>query len=152
MAAPCVRTEGIAATSATHFQQPSLTMKSHVRNVHTPRRPRLVALVAITVGASSLAGCAAVQSAFGGGSGEAPVLELRNDLTQAVNVYVRRETMQGELFLRIVDAGAVDTIRLRGFPLGRMIRLRATTVSGDRTVEQDTIVVRRTSSWRVGDP
>jgi hypothetical protein len=98
--------------------------------------------------ASTLAACAALQAAFGKAA-DVPELELRNDLAQAVNVYLQNENGRGEVFLRLVDAGAVDTIRLRGLPLGRTIRLRATTVSGAQTVERESLVVGRTSAWHV---
>ena len=124
-------------------------MKNHMQHVCSRLRRRAVAVAMVIGTATTTAGCTALQAALGGGPGDPPALELRNDLTQAVNVYVRRENASGEVFLRLVDAGSVDTVRLRGIPLGRTIRLRATTVSGDHTVEQDPIVVERTSFWHL---
>jgi hypothetical protein len=124
-------------------------MNSHDQHVRARIRRRVVAIVAVVGSAAAVTGCTALRAALAGGTGNGSELELRNDLAQAVNVYVRRVNASGEVFLRLVDAGAVDTVRLRGIPRGQTIRLRATTVSGDRTVEQDTLVVERTSSWHL---
>jgi hypothetical protein len=124
-------------------------MTTQIQYARPPLRRRVVGILALAAAATGAAGCTALRNAFGTGTGSAPELELRNDLAQAVNIYVSRENATGEVFLRLVDAGAVDTIRLRGVPFGRLIRLRATTVSGDRTVEQDTIVAGRASSWHL---
>ena len=86
-------------------------------------------------------------------TGESPAaestIEFTNNLTTAVNVYVRPNSGAGELFLRQVAAGATETIPVRGVSPGTSVRLRATPVSGNPNYEQENVTLGRGYVWRV---
>ena len=72
-------------------------------------------------------------------------VEVRNTLSQAVNVYV----VDGgsEIFLRQLAAGAQEKLRVRGVPSGRKVTLRATTRDGSRTFSRENVVLQGTVPW-----
>jgi hypothetical protein len=107
------------------------------------------ALAAVVGCAAAGVSCAHGADAFAGPARGAPALEFRYEGRQAVGVYARQASGYGEVFLRFVAPGAVDTIPLRGFRHGHTLRLRAVTVSGDRSFEADELVVQNGAAWRV---
>lgn len=64
-------------------------------------------------------------------------LEVRNSLTQAVNVYV----VQGgtRTFLRQVPGGSTVTVPVQGVSSGSTVRLEATTIDGVHTYSRDNV-------------
>jgi hypothetical protein len=86
-------------------------------------------------------------------TGDSPVaettIEFTNNLTTAVNVYVRPNTGAGEIFLRQVPAQTTETIAVRGVSPGTAVKLRATPVSGNPNYEQENVVLARGYVWRV---
>jgi hypothetical protein len=76
-------------------------------------------------------------------------IEFTNNLTTAVNVYVRPNSGAGELFLRQVPAQTTETIAVRGVSPGTAVRLRATPVSGNPNYEQENVTLARGYVWKV---
>ena len=122
-----------------------------------PRHTRLVArrsafLAALVALLAAPAACGPRQVAVR--TGESPTaaettIEFTNNLTTAVNVYVRPNTGAGEIFLRQVAAQSTETIAVRGVSPGTAVRLRATPVSGNPNYEQENVVLARGFVWRV---
>ena len=84
-------------------------------------------------------------------SGPAPsaevAIQMANNLSQAVNVYV--VTAGSEVFLRQVAAGSTETLPVQGVATGASVSLRARTVDGSRTYTKDNVVLTGTYNWQV---
>jgi hypothetical protein len=115
----------------------------------SPRRSATFAALLALLAAPT--GCGPRQVAVR--TGEAPAaessIEFTNNLTTAVNLYVRPNTGAGEMFLRQVAAQTTETIPVRGVAPGTAVRLRATPVSGNPNYEQENVVLGRGYVWRV---
>ncbi|HEV7992946.1 MAG TPA: hypothetical protein VGP25_14035 [Gemmatimonadaceae bacterium] len=66
-----------------------------------------------------------------------PSVQLTNNLSQAVNVYVV-STGGGELFLRQVPANTSETVPVTGLATGSPVTFKAVTVDGSRTYQSRT--------------
>src|SRR5687767_4555078 len=100
--------------------QIALDDDSMPRSPHpTARRSAALAVALVTVLAAPVA-CGPRQVAVR--TGESPAaessIEFTNNLTTAVNVYVRPNSGAGELFLRQVAAQTTETIPVRGVSPG----------------------------------
>ena len=72
-------------------------------------------------------------------------VQVQNNLTQAVNVYV--VLGQTETFLRQVNAKSTATIPAQGFATGSTVTLKAVTVDGARTYQRQNVVLSGTVNW-----
>lgn len=69
-------------------------------------------------------------------------VEVRNTVSQAVNVYV---TLNGtDTFLRQVAANSNVTIPVQGFAAGSTVGLKAVTLDGARTYSRNNVVLNGT--------
>jgi hypothetical protein len=69
-------------------------------------------------------------------------IEVRNTVSQAVNVYV---TLNGvDTFLRQVAANSNVSIPVQGFAAGSTVSLKAVTVDGARTYSRNNVVLNGT--------
>ena len=69
-------------------------------------------------------------------------VQVNNNLTQAVNVYV---VLSGtETFLRQVNASSSTSIPVQGFAPGSSVTLKAVTVDGVRTYQRQNVVLTGT--------
>jgi len=66
-----------------------------------------------------------------------PSVQLTNNLSQAVNVYVVSGG-GGELFLRQVPANTAETVPVSGLATGSPVTFKAVTVDGSRTYQSRT--------------
>lgn len=66
-----------------------------------------------------------------------PSVQLTNNLSQAVNVYVV-STGGGELFLRQVPANTAEAVPVAGLATGSPVTFKAVTVDGSRTYQSRT--------------
>ena len=72
-------------------------------------------------------------------------VQVNNNLTQAVNVYV---TLSGtDTFLRQVGASSSATIPVQGFAPGATVTLKAVTVDGVRTYQRQNVVLTGTVTF-----
>ncbi len=76
-----------------------------------------------------------------------PTVQVTNNLSQAVNVYVT--STSGELFLRQVPANTVERVAVAGVPAGSNVTFKAVTVDGSRTYQSRTIPLGGLYSWSV---
>src|SRR5215207_5665306 len=77
-----------------------------------------------------------------------PTVQLTNNLSQAVNVYV---TVTGgtELFLRQVPANTVDKVPVSGVASGSTVSFKAVTVDGSRTYQSRSSPLSAMFLWSV---
>ena len=78
-----------------------------------------------------------------------PGVQLTNNLSQAVNVYVV-STGGGELFLRQIPANTVEKVPVTGLATGSPVTFKAVTVDGSRTYQSRTAPLAATTFlWSV---
>ena len=76
----------------------------------------------------------------------APAVQLTNNLSQAVNVYV---TVGNELFLRQVAANTVEKVPVSGVASGATVTFKAVTVDGSRTYQSRSSPLSALFLWSV---
>jgi hypothetical protein len=78
----------------------------------------------------------------------APSVQLTNNLSQAVNVYVN---VSGgtELFLRQVPANTVEKVPVNGVTSGSTVQFKAVTVDGSRTYQSRSAPLAASFLWSV---
>lgn len=74
-------------------------------------------------------------------------LEVRNNLSQGVNVYVL--TGGSDVFLRQVPANSTERLPVMGVASGANVILRAVTVDGSRTYTKENVTLSGSYSWQV---
>lgn len=83
-------------------------------------------------------------------TGEQPVsevsLRVTNNLSQAINVYVRSGS--SDIFLKQIPGNTVEWVPVQGFRAGTSVTLMARPVSGSPTYSQ-TVVLSQSVEWRV---
>jgi hypothetical protein len=84
-------------------------------------------------------------------SGPAPASEvavqMTNNLSQAVNVYVTNAG--SDIFLKQVAANSTETLPVQGVATGSSVTLKARTADGTRTYTKDNVVLTGTYNWQV---
>jgi len=78
----------------------------------------------------------------------APSVQLTNNLSQAVNVYVT-VTGGNELFLRQVAANTVEKVPVSGVAAGSTVQFKAVTVDGSRTYQSRSSPLSALFLWSV---
>jgi ABC-type glycerol-3-phosphate transport system substrate-binding protein len=78
----------------------------------------------------------------------APSVQLTNNLSQAVNVYVT-VTGGNELFLRQVAANTVEKVPVSGVATGSTVTFKAVTVDGSRTYQSRSSPLSALFLWSV---
>jgi hypothetical protein len=78
----------------------------------------------------------------------APAVQLTNNLSQAVNVYVT-VTGGNELFLRQVAANTVEKVPVSGVTAGSTVTFKAVTVDGSRTYQSRSSPLSSLFLWSV---
>jgi hypothetical protein len=78
----------------------------------------------------------------------APSVQLTNNLSQAVNVYVT-VTGGNELFLRQVAANTVEKVPVSGVATGSTVQFKAVTVDGSRTYQSRSSPLSPLFLWSV---
>ena len=81
-------------------------------------------------------------------SANAPAVQLTNNLSQAVNVYVN-VTGGTELFLRQVPANTVEKVPVTGVAGGSTVSFKAVTVDGSRTYQSRQAALSPLFTWSV---
>ena len=77
-----------------------------------------------------------------------PTVQLTNNLSQAVNVYVT-VTGGSELFLRQVPANTVEKLPVNGVASGSTVAFKAVTVDGSRTYQSRSAPLSPMFLWSV---
>jgi hypothetical protein len=85
-------------------------------------------------------------------------VQVTNNLSQAVNVYVvntaggmaaTNGTAGGELFLRQIPANTVEKVAVPSVPAGRTVYFKAVTVDGARTYQSRNVPLNGIYLWSV---
>ena len=74
-------------------------------------------------------------------------VQVTNNLTQAVNVYV--VSGGNDTFLRQVKGNSVETVPIQGFASGTSVTIKATTIDGVQTYSRPNVVLNGTYSFAV---
>ena len=77
-----------------------------------------------------------------------PSVQLTNNLSQAVNVYVN-VSGGSELFLRQVPANTVEKVPVNGVASGTTVSFKAVTVDGSRTYQSRSAALSPMFLWSV---
>jgi hypothetical protein len=77
-----------------------------------------------------------------------PSVQLTNNLSQAVNVYVN-VSGGSELFLRQVPANTVEKVSVNGVARGSTVSFKAVTVDGSRTYQSRSAALSPMFLWSV---
>lgn len=77
-----------------------------------------------------------------------PTVQITNNLSQAVNVYVT-SAGRGEQFLRQIPANTVERVVVSGLTGGISATFKAVTVDGSRTYQSRNAPLSNTYSWSV---
>jgi hypothetical protein len=77
-----------------------------------------------------------------------PTVQITNNLSQAVNVYVT-SAARGELFLRQIPANTVEKVPVPGLSAGTTVTFKAVTVDGSRTYQSRNAPLSGTFVWSV---
>jgi hypothetical protein len=74
-------------------------------------------------------------------------VNVTNNLSQAVNVYV--VSGGSDIFLRQVPANSTQSLPVQGVASGATVTLRATTVDGGHTYSKDNVTLSGSYMWQV---
>jgi hypothetical protein len=74
-------------------------------------------------------------------------INLTNNLSQAVNVYV--VSGGNDIFLKQVSANSVERIPVAGVPAGATVNLRAVAVDGVKTYTKNNVTLSSMYDWRL---
>ena len=74
-------------------------------------------------------------------------INLTNDLSQAVNVYV--VSGGNDIFLKQVAANSVEHLPVSGVPAGATVNLRAVTVDNTHTYTKNNVTLTSMYDWRL---
>lgn len=77
-----------------------------------------------------------------------PAVQVTNNLSQAVNVYVT-PAGSGELFLRQVAANTAERVTVAGVTTGTTVTFKAVTVDGSRTYQSRSVTLTGLYPWSV---
>jgi hypothetical protein len=97
----------------------------------------------------ALAACGGRQVEVRTGPERAPevAINLTNNLSQAVNVYVI--SGGNDIFLKQVASNSREQVPVAGIPAGATVNLRAVTVDGTRTYTTNNVTLSSVYDWRV---
>ena len=74
-------------------------------------------------------------------------INMTNNLTQAVNVYV--ESAGSDILLKQVAANSTELLPVSGVATGSSVTLKARTVDGTRTYSKPNVTLTGTYNWQV---
>ncbi len=102
-------------------------------------------LMGLALLATAACGPRQVEVGSGAASQAEVMLNVTNNFSQAVSVYV----VQGgnPMFVKLVAANATETIPVRGVASGSTVTLRGTVADGSRTVEKTGVTLSGSYSW-----
>lgn len=116
------------------------------------RRRATARAFALLVAPAAVAASACAARQVEVGTGAEPVaaasLQFTNNLSQAVNVYLRSGT-GSEVFVRQVPGRSTETVPVRGVRDGASVQLRIAPVDGSQAYTRENVVVGQGTAVRV---
>lgn len=115
------------------------------------RSPVKVCLLALALAGATACGPRQVEvrtAPPGPTSAEGNSVQLTNNLSQAINVYVV-SSGGGELFLRQVPANTAEKLPVTGLASGSTVTFKAVTVDGSRTYQSRSAPLSASFLWSV---
>jgi hypothetical protein len=112
------------------------------------RAPLRVSLLALALAAASACGPRQVEVRTAPATATEQSVQITNNLSQAVNVYVTSPA-GGEIFLRQIPANTVEKVPVQGISSGTNVTFKAVTVDGARTYQSRNVGLTGLFVWSV---
>jgi hypothetical protein len=106
------------------------------------------ALIALVLAASAACGGRQVEVRTAPTTMTEQAVQVTNNLSQAVNVYVTPTGGQ-ELFLRQVPANTVEKVPVQGIASGTMVIFKSVTLDGSRTYQSRNVSLTGLYVWSI---
>lgn len=112
------------------------------------RAPLRAPLLAFVLALTAACGPRQVEVRTAPAAASEQAVQVTNNLSQAVNVYVTTPG-SGELFLRQIPANTVEKVPVQGVPNGTNVTFKAVTVDGTRTYQSRNVGLSGLFVWSV---
>jgi hypothetical protein len=112
------------------------------------RIPTRAPLLALALAVSTACGPRQVEVRTAPTTTSEQAVQITNNLSQAVNVYVTPAS-GGEIFLRQIPANTVEKVPVQGVPSGANVMFKAVTVDGARTYQSRSVGLSGLFVWGV---
>ena len=109
---------------------------------------RRVPLLALALAAAVACGPRQVEVRTAPTAASEQAVQITNNLSQAVNVYVTTPG-SGEIFLRQIPANTVEKVPVQGVASGTSVTFKAVTVDGARTYQSRSVGLSGLFIWGV---
>jgi hypothetical protein len=112
------------------------------------KAPFRASLLALALAAATACGPRQVEVRTAPSAPAEQSVQITNNLSQAVNVYVTTPA-SGEIFLRQIPANTVEKVPVQGVPSGTNVAFKAVTVDGARTYQSRNVALSGLFVWSV---
>jgi ABC-type glycerol-3-phosphate transport system substrate-binding protein len=112
------------------------------------RVPLRAPLIALALAVATACGPRQVEVRTAPTTASEQAVQVTNNLSQAVNVYVTTSG-SGEIFLRQIPANTVEKVAVQGVPSGASVTFKAVTVDGARTYQSRSVALAGLFVWGV---
>jgi ABC-type glycerol-3-phosphate transport system substrate-binding protein len=112
------------------------------------RVPLRAPLIALALAVATACGPRQVEVRTAPTTASEQAVQVTNNLSQAVNVYVTTSG-SGEIFLRQIPANTVEKVAVQGVPSGTSVTFKAVTVDGARTYQSRSVALAGLFVWGV---
>ena len=109
---------------------------------------RRIPLLALALAAAMACGPRQVEVRTAPTAASEQAVQVTNNLSQAVNVYVTTSS-SGEIFLRQIPANTVEKVPVQGVASGANVTFKAVTVDGARTYQSRSVGLSGLFVWAV---
>ena len=112
------------------------------------RNPLSAMLLALALAVTTACGPRQVEVRTAPTTTSEQAVQITNNLSQAVNVYVTTPS-SGEIFLRQIPANTVEKVPVNGVASGSTVTFKAVTVDGSRTYQSRSAQLSPLFTWSV---
>jgi hypothetical protein len=112
------------------------------------KAPLRVSLLALALAVGAGCGPRQVEVRTAPTTASEQAVQITNNLSQAVNVYVTTPS-SGEMFLRQIPANTVEKVPVQGVASGTNVTFKAVTVDGARTYQSRSVALSGVFVWGV---
>jgi hypothetical protein len=105
-------------------------------------------LLALVIAAATACGPRQVEVRTAPTTATEQAVQVTNNLSQAVNVYVTRASST-EMFLKQIPANTAEKVPVQGVPSGTAVTFKAVTVDGSRTYQSRSVTLTGLFIWSI---
>lgn len=105
-------------------------------------------LLALVVATATACGPRQVEVRTAPTTASEQAVQVTNNLSQAVNIYVSGATTT-EMFLKQIEANTAEKVPVRGVPSGTTVTFKAVTVDGSRTYQSRNVMLSGLFIWSI---